>query len=207
MTERTCRGAFRKTGIYPFNPKAVLDEVPLKEIEKGRLTPAEPTGIIPVNITETTPGPKQKSRNPAAQHQPAETPHNTAAVQSHVIAVLDELDSLAVQGIPISTPTRNRILQLGKSARMTMAREAIQLETNRQLRQNNRKKGQKKEGDSESQAPMPGPWTALADKGTRVLTTKVADELEKKAEAKFEAEQEAKLRLENKRKRRHFVML
>ena len=61
--------------------------------------------------------------------------------------------------------------------------------------------GQKKEGDSESQAPMPGPWTALADKGTRVLTTKVADELEKKAEAKFEAEQEAKLRLENKRKK------
>ena len=94
------RGAFHKTGIYPFNPKAVLDEVPLKEIEKGRLTPAEPTGnsspatgIIPANITVTTPGPKQKARNPAAQHQPAETPHNTAAVQSHVIAVLDECSS------------------------------------------------------------------------------------------------------------------
>ena len=30
-------GAFQKAGIYPLNPKAVLDEVPLKEIEMGRL--------------------------------------------------------------------------------------------------------------------------------------------------------------------------
>ena len=122
MTERTCRGAFRKTGIYPFNPKALLDEVTLKEIEKGRLMPAENSSSSPA----TTP-----TRNPAAQRQLVNTPHNTAAVQSHVAAVLDELDSLAVQGIPISTPTRNRVLQLGKSARMTMAQEAIQLETNR----------------------------------------------------------------------------
>ena len=71
-----------------------------------------------------------------------------------------------------------------------MAQEAIQLETNRQLRQNNRRKGLTKEGE----APMPGPRTALADKGTRVLTTEVADDLKKKAEAKFEAKLEAKLR-------------
>ena len=80
-----------------------------------------------------------------------------------------------------------------------MAWEAIQLETNRQLRQNNRKKGQKKEGDLE-----PGLRTALADKGTRVLTTEVADELKKEAEARFEAELEAKIRLENKRKEKAF---
>ena len=184
-------------------------------IEKGRLTPAEPTssasagnsnpatGIIPANVTITTPGPKQKARNLAAQHQLAETPHNTAAAQSHVIAVLDELDSLVVQGVPISAPIRNRVLQLGNLARMTMAQEVIQLETNRQLRQNNRKKGQKKEGDSEAQpeAPMPGLRTALVDKGTRVLTIEVADELKKKAEAKFEAELEPKLHLDNKRKK------
>ena len=84
-----------------------------------------------------------------------------------------------------------------------MAQEVIQLETNRQLRQNNRKKGQKKEGDSEAQpeASMPGLRIALADKGTRVLTTEVADELKKKAEAKFEAELKAKLHLDNKRKK------
>ena len=57
---------------------------------------------------------------------------------------------------------------------MTMAREAIQLETSCQPRQNNRKKGLREEG--EAQAPMPGPRTALADKGTRVLTTDVADD-------------------------------
>ena len=39
MTERTCRGAIRKAGIYPFDPTctAVLGDS-LKEIEKGRLT-------------------------------------------------------------------------------------------------------------------------------------------------------------------------
>ena len=74
-----------------------------------------------------------------------------------------------------------------------MAREAIQLETNRQLRQNNRNKGK---------GPGPGPRTALADKGTRVLTTEVAEDLKKKAEAKFKAELEAKLRLEISERKR-----
>ena len=80
---------------------------------------------------------------------------------------------------------------------MTIAREAIQLETNRQLRQNNRKKGK---------GTGPGPQTALASKGTtrRVITSEVAEDLKKKAEAKFEAELEAKLRLENKRKEKAF---
>ena len=76
-----------------------------------------------------------------------------------------------------------------------MAREAIQLETNHQLRQNNRSLNRK---------AGPGPRTVLADKGTRVLTTEVAEDLKKKAEAKFEAELEAKLRLENKQKEKAF---
>ena len=80
-----------------------------------------------------------------------------------------------------------------------MAREAIQLETNRQLRQNNR-------NSKKGKGLGPGPRTALADKGTRVLTTEVAEDLKKKAEAKFEAELEAKLRLENKQKKRLSVM-
>ena len=80
---------------------------------------------------------------------------------------------------------------------MTIAREAIQLETNRQLRQNNRKKGK---------GTGPGPQTALASKGTtrRVITSEVAEDLKKKAEAKFGAELEAKLRLENKWKEKAF---
>ena len=76
-----------------------------------------------------------------------------------------------------------------------MAHKAIQLETNCQHRQNNcnlnRKAG-------------PGPRTVLADKGTRLLTTEVAEDLKKKAEAKFEAELEAKLCLENKQKKKAF---
>ena len=51
---------------------------------------------------------------------------------------------------------------------------------------------------------MPGLRTALADKGARVLTTEVASELKKKAEAKFEAELEAKLSLVNKPKGKAF---
>ena len=111
MTERTCRGAFRKAGVYPFNPKAVLDEIPLKEIEKGRLTEPPPaadstpaTHSTPAAdstpaVDSTTPKQKGLGKALAPQAGPIDTPHNTAAVQSHVVAVLDELDSLAVQGI------------------------------------------------------------------------------------------------------------
>ena len=137
--------------------------------------------------------PKQKART-RGRHSlvlHVDTAHNTAAEQSRVVAVPDELDYLTVQGIPINTPTRKRVLQLGKSAKTTMAREAIQLETSRQLPQNSRKKGK---------GTGPGSQTALADEGTRLLTSEVAEDLKKKAEAKFEAELEAKLRLENKRK-------
>ena len=68
-----------------------------------------------------------------------------------------------------------------------MAREAIQLETNRQLRQNNRNLNRK---------AGPGLRTVRADKGTRERTTEVAEDLKKTAEAKFEPELDAKLRLE-----------
>ena len=49
----------------------------------------------------------------------------------------------------------------------------------------------------------PSPPTAPGNKG-KVLTGRVAEDLRKKAEAKFEAELEAKLRLENKRKEKAF---
>ena len=66
---------------------------------------------------------------------------------------------------------------------------AIQSETNRRLRQKNR--------NLEGKGPGLGPRTVvLADKGTRVLITEVAEDLRKKAEAGFKAELEAKLRLE-----------
>ena len=75
-----------------------------------------------------------------------------------------------------------------------MAREAIQLETNRQLWQNNR-------NSKKGKGLGPGLRRALADKGTRVLTTEVAEDLKEKAEAKFEAEPEAKLRLKKQKEK------
>ena len=115
-TERTCRGASREAGIYAFNPKAVLDEVPLKDIEKGRLGPTEvlvaepttgmkpaavisgpppcrlppspspppPTAVVPMMPTVT---PKQKAKARVRHPLPTDnvTPHNTAAVQYHVL--------------------------------------------------------------------------------------------------------------------------
>ena len=66
---------------------------------------------------------------------------------------------------------------------------------NRQPRQNNRKKGK---------GTGPGPQTALADKGTRELISEAAEDLKKKAEAKFEAGLEAKLRLEKKQREKAF---
>ena len=65
----------------------------------GRLTEpsdCDSAGSLPTLVADTTFTPKQKQKPPA----PIDTPHNTAAVQSHVVAVLDELDSFAVQGIP-----------------------------------------------------------------------------------------------------------
>ena len=70
-----------------------------------------------------------------------------------------------------------------------MAREAILLETNRQFRQN-RKKGK-------LPAPGPVPRTVLTNKGTRVLTSEVVEDLKKKAEAKLEVDLKAKLGLGN----------
>ena len=66
-------------------------------------------------------------------------------------------------GVLISIPIRNGVLQLGKPARTTMARQAIQLETNCQLWQNNRNLNRK---------AGPGPRTVPADKGLGYLLLK-----------------------------------
>ena len=75
-------------------------------------------------------------------------------------------------GILITILIQHRVPQLRKSARMTMAHEAIQLEINFQLWQNNRNLNRK---------AGPGPRTVLADKGTRLLTTEVAEDLQEKS--------------------------
>ena len=69
-----------------------------------------------------------------------------------------------------------------------MAREAIQIETNRQLRKLNRTKGQQSGG--------PSARAMLAQMGTRVLTHELK-ELKRKAEVRVVAEKSE--RLEKKR--------
>ena len=85
-----------------FNPKAVLDKIPLKDIEKGRLT--EPSDGDLANLL-ATPGAdtaftsKQKQKAPA----PVDTPKNTAAVQSHVSLSLMSLIPLQFRVFPLTT--------------------------------------------------------------------------------------------------------
>ena len=76
--------------------------------------------------------------------------------------MLENLDYLSCQGFDVPSPTRQRVIQLGKSATTSMAREAIQIETNRQLRELNRTKGQ--------QSGSPSARAMLAQHGTGVLT-------------------------------------
>ena len=80
-----------------------------------------------------------------------------------------------------------------------MARGAIWLEINRQLRRHSRKKGKSLASGQE------GP-TALADGAIRALTAEVAEDLKGKAEAKYEAELEAKIR-RRKEKALHDAMI
>ena len=100
---------------------------------------------------------------------------NDTAVRSHAVSVLDELDSLAVQGTPYypialrtcynfrlkqvfpSVSQQNRVLQLGKLARMTMTREAIRLGTKRQLSAEQRQ---------ERSAKGSSPWKGRRGSGT-----------------------------------------
>ena len=86
-----------------------------------------------------------------------------------------------------------------------MAREAIQLETNRQLRQQKRKKNS---ATVKSGSGLGG-RSAITDKGTRVLTIAEAQERKQKAEEKRVAEVQKQERLEQKRqdKALHEAML
>ena len=76
-------------------------------------------------------------------------------------------------------------------ATTSMAREAIQIETNRQLRELNRTKGQQSGG--------PSAHAMLAQKGTRVPTHELKEESKRKAEVRVVVEKEKSERLEKKR--------
>jgi len=119
-------------------------------------------------------------------------------VKRHAELLLQEFDSLNCQGVELESDSRERVQQLEKSAHMSMTREAIQIETNQQLRLLNRKKG--KPSDSTG----PGSRTELTNKGCRVLTIEEARLRKKLAEERLEADTQKQQRLEGKRHEKDF---
>jgi hypothetical protein len=88
FTNRLCRSAFRSTGIHPYNPDAVLKNIPeLKTTENRIGTPPAPDGSTSMTPKRTT-----------QELLPPLTPHNAIGVKEHAAVVLQEFDSLACQG-------------------------------------------------------------------------------------------------------------
>ena len=93
--------------MIPFNPSRVLEQLP--NYTRPTLSKPEPP------IEQPLLRPK--------------TPENTTDIKAHLSAIFSGL-----QDLPISTPTRSRILQLGKCAEVFFAEKSIQQEINSQLR-------------------------------------------------------------------------
>jgi len=74
-----------------------------------------------------------------------------------------------------------------------MTRETIQIETNRQLRLLDRKKGKPSDGTA-----GPGSRTELTDKGCRVLTIEEARLRKRRVEERLEADTQKQQRFEGK---------
>jgi hypothetical protein len=74
----------------------IPEEAALEELQSG-----DSASSLATPAADTTFTPKQKQKAPAPIQ--VDTPHNTAAVQSHVVAVLDELDSLQFRVFPLTT--------------------------------------------------------------------------------------------------------
>ena len=115
-------------------------------------------------------------------------------MKRHAELLLQEFDSLNCQGVELESGSRERVQQLAQSAHMSMTREAIQIETNRQLRLFNRKKGKPSDGTA-----GPGSRTELTDKGCRVLTIEEARLRKRRVEERLEADTQKQQRLEGKR--------
>ena len=126
---------------------------------------------------------------------PSATPHNTKGVRVHAL-FLKTLTIYFATGWCTSS-CRQRVIQLGKSATTSVARGPMRVETNRELRELNRTKGQQSGG--------PSARAMLAQKGTGVLTHEPEGELKRKAEVRVVAEKEKSERL-GKSDRRKLLM-
>ena len=127
FTNRLWRSAFRSTGIYPYNPDAVLKNLPGLNADENRITggtlaPAPDKLLVTAesamatNSTLNTPPPNQRN----FKLLPPTAPHSAIRVKRHVEAVPEEPDSLECQGVELEPGIRERVGQLAKSAHMSM---------------------------------------------------------------------------------------
>jgi len=144
FTNRLCRSAFRSTGIYPYNPLKTFPNLSrmrsyLQQLMISAMSSTATTS--PPSASTASPTPQTPPRNRTINLLPPTTPHNAIGVKRHAELHLQEFDSLNCQGVELESGSRERVQQLAQSAHMSMTREAIQNETNRQLRLLDRKKG------------------------------------------------------------------
>ena len=116
-TLETILSAFRATGLIPLNPQAVLKNIP---------STLESRPITPPGITITD--------NEGITIQIPITPYNSAMINEHVRAILDNVQQST------SPNTQSRIEQLAKSASLVTAENAILKRTNQDLFQANQQK-------------------------------------------------------------------
>ena len=86
LTPRLCRTAFRKTGVYPYNPQAVLKDLPELRTHENRTAGTKFTAdsAIPMEISSGNGQGHSHSviARPWARGPPA-TPQNTKGVGVH----------------------------------------------------------------------------------------------------------------------------
>ena len=117
------RSAFRSTGIYPYNPEAVLKNLPELKPDENRISNSEL--ISAMSSTATTSPPSASTASPTPQTPPPNrtinllpptTPHNAIGVKRHAELRLQEFDSLNCQGGELVSGSRERVQQLAQSA-------------------------------------------------------------------------------------------
>jgi hypothetical protein len=129
--ERNIRGAFRGASLSPLNPAKVLDKLLERVITTVPSTSTEVSlaGQSSEVIETQTP----------LEYQYSNTPKSSERINSHLKKILEDLDTIEFEmdstthDLPLS-PIRKKVKHLASSALTAMAGQAIQKQSNAQLR-------------------------------------------------------------------------
>lgn len=121
LQKRTIRNAFSATGLVPYNPKKVFDKIPNYVL----LPEDNPTAQRSSTLNKST---NSSTNDPV-------TPKATWQAKQPMAEILGNIEHLP----EVETPTRKRILQLGKAVEFAFADNAIEQEINTQLRNANKR--------------------------------------------------------------------